>query len=58
MVNCKSLIFKLANEKDMYKKGYVHSVDGQWEPAIQHKEIYSLFHDNLYGNGYVYQHGK
>ena len=34
MVNCKSLIFKLANEKDMYKKGYVHAVDGQWEPAI------------------------
>ena len=27
--------------------------EGQWESAVQHREI-SIFCDNPYGNGYIY----
>ena len=27
----------------------VHGMDGQWGPAEQHRELYPLFCDNLYG---------
>ena len=30
------------------------ATDGQQGPVIQLREIYSIFYDNIYGNGYVY----
>ena len=32
----------------------VYRMDGQQGPAVQHREIYSICYDNLYGNGYEY----
>ena len=31
----------------------VYGLVGQWRPAVEHREIYSIFCDNLHGNGYV-----
>ena len=27
----------------------VHGMDGQWGPAVQHRELYPIFCNNLYG---------
>ena len=26
----------------------IHGMDGQWGPAVEHRELYSIFCDNLY----------
>ena len=36
---------------------FAYGTDGQRSPAVQHREIYPLFCENLYGNGYVYMYG-
>ena len=36
---------------------FVYGMGGQWGPAVQHREFYSMFCDNLYGNGDVYRYG-
>ena len=37
---------------------FVYGTDGQWGLAVQHREIYWIFRDNLYGNGYVSMYGE
>ena len=32
---------------------FVCGMDDQWGPAVWHRELYSMFCDNLYGNGYA-----
>ena len=31
----------------------IYGMDGEQGPAVQHREIYSIFCDNLYWNAYV-----
>ena len=33
---------------------FVYGMDDQWGPAVQHREIYSKFWDNLHGKEYVH----
>ena len=33
---------------------FVHGMDDQRGPAVQHREIYSIFCNNLYGNRNAY----
>ena len=41
----------------MNTANFVYGMYDQWGHAVWHWEIYSMFCDNLYGNGYVYMHG-
>ena len=34
---------------DWHMHAIVYGMDGQWEPAIEHRELYPIFCNKLYG---------
>lgn len=35
--------------QDLHMHTTVHGMDSQWEPHAQHRELYAIFCNNLYG---------